>query len=129
MHKRQRQSGFTLIEVLVAFAVTALVLGAAMQAFAGGLTRDALLGEYREALSLAESELEKVGRDSPLTTGVVERSEDNGFHLRREVRPYAGMAQVSGVTQPYEVSVSVSWPGPEQPHRIQLVSVRLGGEQ
>ena len=51
------QSGFSLLEVLVAFTVTAITLGIIYQVYAKGSTAAILAGEYAEALSLAESKL------------------------------------------------------------------------
>ena len=60
------QSGFTLIEVIVAFAITILVIGALYTAWGGALARsDRARGEALAVLH-AESLLERAGLEWPL---------------------------------------------------------------
>ena len=53
----QRQSGFTLIEVVVAFVMLALVLSTSFQIFSTGLQRAGDLEDYSRALVIAQSQL------------------------------------------------------------------------
>ena len=57
MLPRRCDSGFTLIEVLVAFVVFALALTALMQVFSGGLRDAQLADEYARATMIAQSRL------------------------------------------------------------------------
>ena len=52
-----RDRGFTLLEVLVAFIIAALALGALTQGATGGLTLASIAGHTQEALSRARSRL------------------------------------------------------------------------
>lgn len=54
------QSGFSLLEVLVAFAITAVTLGILFQVYARGTNAAGLAADYAEALSVAESRLARV---------------------------------------------------------------------
>lgn len=54
---RRCQSGFSLLEVLVAFSITAATLGILFQVYAKGTNAAGLAGDYAEALSIAESRL------------------------------------------------------------------------
>ena len=54
---RRCQSGFSLLEVLVAFSITAVTLGILFQVYAKGTNAAGLAGDYAEALSIAESKL------------------------------------------------------------------------
>jgi general secretion pathway protein I len=51
------QRGFTLIEVVVAFVMLALVLGVSFQIFSTGLQRAGDLDDYSRALVIAQSRL------------------------------------------------------------------------
>ena len=61
------QSGFSLLEVLVAVTVTGVALGIIYQIYAKGTSAAILAGEYAEALSLAESKL--AGVSAATTSG------------------------------------------------------------
>ena len=52
-----RESGFTILEVLVAFVVFAVTLGALLQVFSGGLRDAQLADEYARAVMIAQSRL------------------------------------------------------------------------
>ena len=52
-----RDSGFTLLETLVAFLIAALAMGALMQGAAGGLQATRVAGHTQETLSRARSRL------------------------------------------------------------------------
>lgn len=119
--------GFTLIEVLVATAIAALMMLALMRAFSLGLT---MVGRARDSLSavlIAESTLDSLGRSIPLRTG---RGADrvDGYRRTILIRPVAsgGAApSVAGLTA-YRVSVAVSWRRDRHWRRVRLDSVRLG---
>jgi general secretion pathway protein I len=54
---RPRDSGFTLIEVLVAFVIFAVTLASLLQVFSGGLRDAQLADEYARATMIAQSRL------------------------------------------------------------------------
>ncbi len=61
MISKRYNSGFSLLEVLVAFTITALALGVLFQIYAKG-TISAILGEeYAQAIAIAESKLAETG--------------------------------------------------------------------
>lgn len=105
-------AGFSLVEVLVAFAVLALVLGAALSVFTSGLRVVSVGGETSRALAMAESLLAESGLESPL----VERREqgvlNDDYHWVRQVSPAPWWSpqdtQHTGLAA-FEVHVTVSW--------------------
>lgn len=80
------EAGFTLIEVLVAFAVLAIVLVPLLQVFGGGLGSTQTARAYTQAALLARSKLDEMGVEAPLVEGEETGTFDApGFRWRSEV--------------------------------------------
>lgn len=80
---RSSQRGFTLLEILIAFVVLALVGGALMQLFQGGLQNLSAAGGYTRAALLAETTLSELRAETTINPG--ERSSDLGQGYRYEM--------------------------------------------
>jgi general secretion pathway protein I len=78
------QAGFTLLEVLVAFVIAALAIGALYGGTVSGLDATAVAAKYDEAVSLARSHIAAVGRGEPIALQEHSGAEGEGFtwHLR-----------------------------------------------
>jgi general secretion pathway protein I len=83
-----RQGGFTLLEVLVAFAILALSLGVLIQIFSTGLNNVALGSEYSRAILLAQSQLAALGVEAPLAAGESNGEFGDGYRWHVTVTPY-----------------------------------------
>ena len=68
---RVRDSGFTLIESLVAFAIMAVTLVAVYQAFGNGLRNERISGQRHADLLEARSLVERLGHEIALAEGSV----------------------------------------------------------
>jgi len=111
--RRRRARGFTLLEVLIAFVILALALGALMQTFGSGMRGVAASERHVMAALVARSLLERVGHDIPLEQGEVS-GEEGAFawtvSMRRARRAdRRGNDQL--VVVPYDVTVTVGWRG------------------
>jgi general secretion pathway protein I len=111
---RNDSRGFTLIEVLVAFAILALTLMVLLRVFGTGLRTVDASERYLMATMLARSVLDDLGAETPVVPG--ERSGEIGedYRWRMEVAPSRTIAPVrSGIQSqvPYEVRVEISWNG------------------
>lgn len=120
--RRDSTPGFTLLEVLVAFAILAISLGAVYQAFGIGARNARASEAYTVAVLLAESELAAAGVETPLFPGA-EEGTFGRYNWRRTVIPASETpaseqaseqsAPSSSVTakgvQLYEVTVTVRW--------------------
>ncbi len=120
----KRQSGFTLIEVVTAFVLLALVLSTSFQVFSTGLARTGDLEDYSRALAIAQSQLALGSEgDSPQEGQASGESADRRFRWTTEVSRYDAQAQDPSQAQPqptpgaallppyilYRVAVRVAW--------------------
>jgi general secretion pathway protein I len=132
----RRGGGFSLLEVLVAFVILALVLGVVMRIYAQGMARVSESDSIARAVLLAESKLAQVGADIPLEEGELSGIE-NDEALRWRVRlvaydPDKAAATAAGAVQTVmpvrllQVEVEVSW-GESQaaPRSLRLQTVKL----
>lgn len=119
------ERGFTLLEVLIAFAIAALGLSALFSGTLGGLRAAQVAGQYGEAVSRARSTLALVGHGAPLVAGE-RRGEEGDWRWRIRIAPLGSLAGAPGEPVPtlFAVSVSVSWGDGER--SVQLDTRRLG---
>ena len=104
-----RDAGFTLLEVLVAFAIAALALGVLFEGAVGGIRSTRVADRTAEALSRAQSHLAAVGEGIPLGPGT--QGGDDGGGYRWSVRIRTARAASTGTTRVvlYAVQVTESW--------------------
>ena len=81
-----RRRGFTLLEVLVAFAVLAVALGVAFEIFATGLRGTRSADALTRAVLIAESRLAGVEIETELIPGTSEGETDDGTRWPTSVR-------------------------------------------
>lgn len=122
--QQRNNTGFTLVEILVAFAIAALFLAAFYEIFATGLRGATTAETYGKAVLLAESTLDQLA-GSPLTPG--DRSDHVGRYLRQSSvreRPDLGRAGVTVI--PYEIDVKISWRQGVRERTVSLSTLKLG---
>jgi general secretion pathway protein I len=129
--------GFTLIEVLVAFAITALLMLPLLRSFSTGAVSVARTDAFTEATLVAESTLARIGPAVALTDGG-NLDEDKGpYHVHADIRRYAsgsiaGEPTTGGPTSPvvpYEVIVTVRWREEARMRSIALQTLRVGAPE
>src|SRR5260370_38054486 len=86
--RTSQDSGFTLLEVVVALAIAALAIVGLFQAASGGLLAVNTAGRVEEAVQRAQSHLAAVGRRAALIQGEFTGDDGGGDSLR--VRAPAG---------------------------------------
>jgi len=126
------EEGFTLLEVLVAFIIAALALGALTQGAAGGLQSARVSGHYQEALSRARSRLATL--DAAPTPGEQRGDDGGGYAWQVDVTPVATAARPrEGVDPPrpgramlLAVTVRISWRMDGGEREVALATERLG---
>lgn len=100
--------GFTLVEILVAFAVAVLLLGILHELFAASLRAAVSAGRLEEAVIMAQSALDAGAASS----GAADQTENLGPYQRRvRVRPRFDLpaSPPPAAMMVYEVDVSVAW--------------------
>jgi general secretion pathway protein I len=103
--------GFSLLEVLAAFVILALVGTALFRVFAGALGNASLSDEYSQAILYAESQLATMGVDAPAREGTTQGVSDDG--------KYAWSARIDAFNPPLANTP------PEQDHSADTMQVRL----
>ncbi len=126
------EEGFTLLEVLVAFIIAALALGALTQGAAGGLQSARVSGHYQEALSRARSRLATL--DATPASGEQRGDDGGGYAWQVDVTPVATAGRPrEGVDPPrpgravlLAVTVRISWRMDGGEREVALATERLG---
>jgi general secretion pathway protein I len=123
--------GFSLLEVLVAFVIVALVATTLFLLFGGALRNAAAADEWSRALLVAESRLALAAHAQPLREGVEQGSESDGrIRWRTSIAPYetpdtpealARLGDQSPIRL-YRVSVDVRFPGDGGGERVVSMS-------
>jgi type II secretion system protein I len=102
------QGGFTLIEVVVAFAIFTLAVGAIYESFAGAVRRSAQADVRDQELLVAQSLLSQL-RTSPAPWKAEDSgSLEGGWHWRTEVAPFDAAANERSSWRAFAVTVHVS---------------------
>jgi general secretion pathway protein I len=110
MSSMGRSRGFTLIEVVVAFAILALSLGALYESFGGALRRSAASRNAELAALKAESLLAEFrGSGGLLPDPRNGRDDDLGFEWRVEAKPYPAELSEQSRWRAEAVIVKVTW--------------------
>jgi general secretion pathway protein I len=127
--RRGSTSGFTLIEVLVAFTIAAVLLLPLLRSFSAGVASATRTDAFTAATLIAESTLETVGPGVALVDGGGIDQQDGRYHVSASVHRYQGEGTVPSsllVAVPYEIMVTVSWQEAARTQSVALRTLRLG---
>ena len=133
----RNQRGFTLIEVVVAFVMLALVLSVSLEIFSRGMARAGDLDDRARALVVAQSQLAFAGAEEALKEGVTSgETEDRRFQWTITVRRAEEIAAAAdgkgvptGAFALYRVDVHVGWRGADaREHGIDLTTLSAGAK-
>jgi prepilin-type N-terminal cleavage/methylation domain-containing protein len=116
--------GYTLLEVVVALAVMALMLGLIYQSLGWGLQRSSQVQMQRIALLQAQSLIADFSSRSNLAVGTYQGELGNRRQWQVEVRQYPSHAGGDSFLAAYELSTEVRW-GIKPTQRVRLQSICL----
>ena len=123
-----RSSGFTLLEVLIAFLIAALALGVLFRGAVEGQAASSVSARYAEALTRARSHLAAAEAAGPPRAGDQSGDDGGGFRWRLRTSPISeGVPGPNGVTPMlFSMSVAVAWTAAGRERAVQLETRRLG---
>ncbi len=128
--KDRIQRGFTLIEVLVAFVLLALFLGAILPTLSSSLAGTRTGNDTITATAYAQSLIAGVGVEGRLTEGeFTDTLEHTRFSSRLTVRPYVAPAADGTGARLFEVTARVGWREGARERMVSLTTLRYGTGQ
>lgn len=133
MSRSRAQRGFSLLEILVAFAILAISLGVLIQIFSRASLSTIAAAQYSRAAAIAEARLEAVGTAIALEPGVVSGEPEDGIAWELTIVPVElGPVQqdmtlgAEPATVAYRVTVVALWEDAGRARRVALSTLRLG---
>jgi general secretion pathway protein I len=129
-------AGFTLLEVMVAFAISALAIALLYNGATGGLNATATATKSEEALALARSHLAAIGRGEAISQQETSGTDGDGYSWHLRVRQLGQREMTltdsdqANDTKPtsavlFDVKVGESWVVAGRTHEITLETHRF----
>jgi general secretion pathway protein I len=116
--------GFSLLEVLVAFAILALTLGVLLNIFSGGLRNLGDGQHYTRAVLDAQSKLAEIGVSRPLAPGEISGEIDDVYRWSARISPLA--LSPGGLATLYQVDLTVKWGEASAARAVRLQTLKIG---
>jgi general secretion pathway protein I len=128
---RDRERGFTLLEVLIAFIIAAIALGVMFKVAIGSLQASRVSARYEEAVVRARSHLAMATHGGSLMPGQWSGDDGGGYQWHINVTPLARTAVTSGGSpstplELYAVSVWITWSEGSATREVRLDTQQIG---
>lgn len=127
--KLNKQQGFSLLEILIAFSILALSLGILLKIFSAGVNTAQVAEEYTAAVQIAESLMAKTGVETPLQATQAAGWEAK-YHWSITVSPFEfnpdNMDVKTLASELFKIKVTVTWGEENTAERqVELTTLRL----
>lgn len=120
-----RAKGFTLVEVVVAFAVLAIAFGALYEILASSLHRVSEVERYERAVMYAQSLLAESTAAGTHQANAATGKDSDGMTWQRQIEPYDIGHTLQSEQKPFIVTVIVHW-GPSESQTLRIQAITLG---
>jgi len=131
--KLNRQQGFSLLEILIAFSILAFSLTILLNIFSSGLRRAIVSEEYQQAVIIAQSKLAAAGVEEALDNGSQEGDVDEKYFWQVQAQSFdldaMGLDGDKQNVMPYQVTVVVEWLAGKSNRQLELTTIKLSKEQ
>jgi general secretion pathway protein I len=122
----KRAAGFTLVEMLVAFTVAVLLLGAVYRVFSAGLRAEGSAESYGKAVLIAQSSLDTLWLGPVAEGDVNDRIGVYARHVSVKRRSDLERDDQRRPMAAYEIGVDVHWRDGVRQRQVSLSAIRLG---
>ena len=125
-----KQKGFSLLEILIAFSILAISLGILLKIFSAGVNTAIVAEDYTAAVQIAESLMAKTGLESPLQPGEDSGTENEKYEWQVTVSPYVfnpdNLDETTITAALFKIKVLVSWDFTKgRGRQIELTTIKL----
>ncbi len=132
MVRFRASSGFTLLEVLLAFVVFALSFTAVLEILTGSMRNTVRAREYTEAALIAQSVMDQLGLEFPVETGANYSGESGDYQwelnifLYEEVEENTQSVELGELTgiELLQIDLVISWGEPPRDQSNEFSTVR-----
>lgn len=122
----QADAGFTLIEVLIAFAILGVALAVLMTIFSDNVRAANNAKSEVVATELARSLVDRVGNDIPAIVGSSGGDFPDGYRWNLQILPFGSVDHQNALAvKPMEVAARVSWGAGSGARSVELRTLRL----
>lgn len=133
--KLNKQRGFSLLEILIAFSILALSLGILLKIFSAGVNTAGVAEEYTAAVQIAEALMAKTGVETPLQPGESDGLEHDKYHWQVSISPFQFVAENLDLSALplalLRVKVTISWGeqnARSDARQVELITLKLANK-